>query len=49
MVSAFAGPVQLAQRVAQGFDFPFVGVLLPFRKLQRFKNFLHAVERLLKR
>src|SRR5262249_4341677 len=36
--------LQLPKRPAQSLDFPFVGVLLPFGQLQRFKDFLHIVD-----
>ena len=45
MLSTFAGPVQLAQAAAQGFNFLFVGNILPLGQFEGFQNFLHVVER----
>ena len=48
MVTAVARPMQLSERVAQGFNLPFVGILLPLGQFERFENLFHIVERLLK-
>ncbi len=46
LVSAFAGPLQLAQGPAQGLDFPLFGFALPFELLQQLEHAFHIVQRL---
>ena len=40
----FAGPVELPQAAAEGFDLLLIGVLLPLGQFQRFQYLLHVVQ-----